>query len=106
MDPVNGALGGGGDPVDQDRGVPLHQEQREAGDCVAANLALIPPSLSCHCLGNFLQAVPWRDCSFVNSSLLQWIDDCDIQCTPPSTRQLYWARQNTLPKYFFLVVSY
>ena len=26
--------------------------------------------------------------------------------TPPSTRQLYWARKNTLPKYFFLVVSY
>ena len=54
MDPVNGALGDGGDPVDQDRGVPLHQEQREAGDCVAANLTLIPASLSCHCLGNFL----------------------------------------------------
>ena len=54
MDPVNGALGDGGDPVDQDGGVPLHEEQREAGDGMAADFALLPAGLPCHGLGNFL----------------------------------------------------
>jgi len=52
MNPINWALGGRGDPVDQNCGVPLHQEQREAGDGVAAAFALISPSLPRQGLGN------------------------------------------------------
>ena len=52
MNPINGALGGRGDPVDQNCGVPLHQEQREARDVVAAAFALISPSLPRQGLGN------------------------------------------------------
>ena len=60
MNPISGALGSRGDPVDpfsgvdQDGRVPLHEEQGEAGDCVAANLTLILTSLSCQSLGNLL----------------------------------------------------
>ena len=47
MNPINGALGGRGDLVDQNCGVPLHQEQREARDSVAAAFALISPAVLC-----------------------------------------------------------
>ena len=54
INPINGALGGRGDPVDQNGGVPLHEEQREARDGVAAAFALISTSLPGQRLRNLL----------------------------------------------------
>ena len=40
FDPVNWGRGGGGDPVDQDGRIPLHEEQGEPRHGMAAALAL------------------------------------------------------------------
>ena len=69
------------------------------------------------CLFHFAQ-VRLFQCSLLRKSLLELVEMGqypwilkrlqwqDPSWTPPSTRQLYWARKNTLLKYSFLVVSY
>ena len=133
MNPINGALGGRGDPVDQDGGVPLHQKQREARDGVAAAFALISPSLPRQSLSNLfhllhccpvpapkgfeskgdevdalslavvscsphfpvegkVETVSGGDSSLGHSSLLQRVDDGDVQSSIATDKCSHWSR--------------
>ena len=65
MIPINGALGGWGNPVDQDGRVSLHKEKGKTGDRMAADFALFPPCPPCYCLGNFFHL---SHCSTVPST--------------------------------------
>ena len=49
---INGRVGSTGDPVEEDGGVPLHEEEGDPGPGMADTFTLFSPRLSSHCLGN------------------------------------------------------